>query len=355
MKTPFVNTRIYFDDSTFSIDFYEDYKKKNYVERFLEGITSVTRSFETEGMGQIRLRPTIFYFTRCSKCGFSILTNRDDGYKMDCKNCDYKGVTHPIYGADFNSLLFEIHRALGRTIENLKGQILLLLIQPNDPRSIDSIIMLCQKADFEKLEGNSPAFLWLAMEGHRRGMLTLDKKFLQFRTVYDKDVLAYSNESPPVVDKLLREIRAIDPQVRSLSMNLNPQEKDLPNLMIQGRFDEAKDVLEREIQMKPADVANLILLSDILMANRRLIEAKEKAILAQNIDPTNSFVWHQLGKVQFELGNYRDAIKAYEQAIKIDPLDTPSMVKLIPCYRMIGRLDLAARFEDKIRILGDIV
>jgi hypothetical protein len=40
-------------------------------------------------------------------------------------------------------------------------------------------------------------------------------------------VLAYSNDTPLIIEKLLREIRVIDPCIRSLSRNLDPQDKSL--------------------------------------------------------------------------------------------------------------------------------
>jgi hypothetical protein len=55
--------------------------------------------------------------------------------------------------------------------------------------------------------------------------------------------------------------------------------------MTQGRFDEAKDVLEKDIQTNPSEISNLLLLSAILIINNQLFEAKEKAILAQTINP----------------------------------------------------------------------
>ena len=69
MKLPFMNTRIYGSESTFSIDFYENYENPNYIDNLLGGIAESKRNLELKS---IDLRQTPFYFTQCSKCGFYI-------------------------------------------------------------------------------------------------------------------------------------------------------------------------------------------------------------------------------------------------------------------------------------------
>ncbi len=49
-----------------------------------------------------------------------------------------------------------------------------------------------------------------------------------------------------------------------------------------------------------------------------------------------------------------DTIKAYEQAITIDPLVIISMAGMKFCYRNIGRLDLAIKTKAKLQSLGSI-
>ena len=343
-------------ESTFSIDFYEDYMDENYVNIFLEAITSVKRRLEM-GVGHAESRPTPFYFTRCSNCGFYILTNRDEGYDINCQNCSYHDKTCAINAPELNTLLDEIHKALGKSLVNLKGYMLILLIQPNDPEQIDNIYKLCKNAGFEKSD-DADTFCFMAYtEGFQRQIFTPDRQILFFKMVCNEDVLAYSNETAPFIYKLVREIRRIDPGMNSFSADFDPdpQYKDLDYLFMQGKFDEVEDAVRKKLQVDPSNVENLIRLSILLQNKGELNEAEDKILFAKTIDPINSDVLSQLGSVQLGLGNYEAAIKALEQAVEENPLDGMALYKMILCYQKIGRLDLASKTQARLQSIGGVL
>jgi hypothetical protein len=352
MKTPHVQTRLY-PDKTFSIDFYENYKRKNYINLFLEGITSIKRKLEIE-MGNLVLRPTPFYFTQCFKCRIYILTNRDLGYKLDCLNCNYRNSTNVVHNYKLDELLDNIHNSLGKSVVNLNGQILFLLVQPSDDEKIDSITQICKDSEFEKVDEKEFASSMLQYEGHQRGMLKGDKKTFIFKKKCDKDVFGYLNETPPLIDKLVREIRMIDPEVITLSINFEQEENSVLALIAQGRLNEARKLLETELVADPSNTANLVLLSEVLVNMGRLEEARRKIFLARNMDPNNVFVLSQLGRIQSRLGNYDEAREILEHVVEINPLDKTTLGELFLCYRKMGRLDLAAGIATRLNSLGGL-
>jgi serine/threonine protein kinase len=89
-RMPFMNTRFYASDGSFSIDFYYPLEAPNYVERFREGLDALRRQMAIGGLGS-HLRTTPFFVTRCASCGVEIMTNRDPGKRIQCRCC---GVSH---------------------------------------------------------------------------------------------------------------------------------------------------------------------------------------------------------------------------------------------------------------------
>ncbi len=336
-------------ESTFSIDFYEDYMDENYVNIFLEAITPVKRKLEM-GVGHAEFHPTPFYFTRCSNCGFYILTNRDEGYKINCQNCSYQDKTCAINAPELNTLLDKIHKVLGKSLVNLKGYMLILLIQPSDPEQIDHIYKLCKNVGFEKSDDKDASCFMAYVEGFQRQIFTPNRQILFFKMVCNEDVLAYSNETAPFIYKLVREIRRIDPGMNSFSMDFNPRYKDLDSLS-----NEVEDAIRKKLQVDPSNVENLILLSILLENKGELDKAKDKILFAQTIDPVNSDVLSQLGSVQLRLGNYEAAIKALEQAVEENPLDGVALFKMVLCYQKMGRLDLASKTQARLQSIGGVL
>lgn len=350
MNTPHTQMRLYID-STFSVDFYEEFSDAHYIEKMLEGISSVKRMVEIK-LGQGELRSTPFYFIRCENCGFYILTNRDQGYKLDCQNCQHRNYTCAVDEPELKGLLEEIHRSLGKSFVNLKGQTIIFVLQPNDPDNTERIDEICKGAGFEPVALNTPSVATVLSEALERKLLNFDRTLLSYQMIFQKDLAVYANDTPPIINELLHEIRILDPGVISASIFFDAGVENLTTLFMEGRFAEAEQRAREQVRARPHDSDIRLTLSIMLKLQGKLDEAKEQILVAQEMSPENPMILAHLGAVERQFGNYSEAISALKHAVAIDPLDTSAMRELSFCYRKIGRLDLASEIDTKLHVLG---
>lgn len=99
--------------TTYTLDWYDAQSfngkhLENYVCSFIESAKQCLNVF-TEPMIQ---KPNAYYFTRCEKCLYTILTNRDIGKKLVCmspeQQCSHYNHTQPLANDDFMKDVLEI-------------------------------------------------------------------------------------------------------------------------------------------------------------------------------------------------------------------------------------------------------
>lgn len=185
-----------------------------------------------------------------------------------------------------------------------------------------------------------------------RRLIDRPRYVLSYKMVFQRDLRAYANDTPPIVNELISKIRILDPVAISTSMLFDAGEESIDTLYLEGRLAEAEQRAREQVHSRPSDVNIRVTLSILLGLQGKLDEAKEQALSAHQIEPENVTVLGRLGTAEQQLGNYREAIKALKHAIAIDPLKTSAMQDLSVCYRKLGRLDLAWEIESKLRAMG---
>jgi hypothetical protein len=95
------------NSSTCTYDWYDmqafdDKHLENYVCSFVDTVENLTKQSQNFGVTQKR---NLYYFTKCEKCGYIILTNRDIGKKLVCMNpresCSHYNHTQPLSNDEF--------------------------------------------------------------------------------------------------------------------------------------------------------------------------------------------------------------------------------------------------------------
>jgi uncharacterized protein YjbI with pentapeptide repeats/Tfp pilus assembly protein PilF len=69
-------------------------------------------------------------------------------------------------------------------------------------------------------------------------------------------------------------------------------------------------------------------------------------------NPKDANTWHNKGRNLFNLGKYEEAVKAYDEALKIDPKYTPSYVNKGISLEMLGRYKEAKDSFNKAKVIG---
>ncbi|CAF0927809.1 unnamed protein product [Rotaria sp. Silwood1] len=103
------------DSTTCTYDWYDaqEFNAKhleNYVCSFVGSVEDLTKS--SDGFFNKPQKPNPYYFTKCEKCGYIILTNRDIGKKLVCMNpqerCSHYNHTQPLSNDAFMSDILEL-------------------------------------------------------------------------------------------------------------------------------------------------------------------------------------------------------------------------------------------------------
>jgi tetratricopeptide (TPR) repeat protein len=64
---------------------------------------------------------------------------------------------------------------------------------------------------------------------------------------------------------------------------------------------------------------------------------------AAQMYPRDRVVWNQIGRILFLQRNYAEAVKAFQQALSVDPEDVQAHYNLMLCYRGLGQAEFAER------------
>ena len=352
IEFPHMLTRMYLDESSYSVDFYQYHDDENYIRDFIKGIEQLERGFEKSG--NLSLRSTPFYFTKCTKCDFYILTNRDHGFKIDCQICKFKNICKPFHKKQLDSIIHSLHNSKIKIV-NRKGQMFFLLIQPSAENKINDISQICQNENFQQQDVNGFAGYQLFTEGLQRGILNYDCPRILFRKKVEENILSNSIGTPRSIEKLLQNIRSIDPKICSFSMDMEIKKNDLISYLMLDMIDDAIKLLNNELENDSSNEKNLIILYGLLLQKGESERANEILSLAQIKYPNDPNILVHVGQKHTLSGNYDKASEIFEDANRLDPINSLAILGLIHCYRTMGKENLALEFEAKLRSIGGII
>ena len=87
-------------------------------------------------------------------------------------------------------------------------------------------------------------------------------------------------------------------------------------LVIEQKYDLAKDVFTKLLNLRPDDVEVMALHANIYLVEGRLIEAENRLNQVIALNPNYPMALYFLGVVYHEKGEYERAIQMYETALK---------------------------------------
>ena len=350
---PFFNVRFYLPENRFSFDFYDDLSRADYEDRFVESWSHFQRNPELNHGAE--LRPAPLYFHRCPNCKVHILTNRDEGSKLNCRQCDEKNRTRRVETERTRELLGLVHKELGKTLKSHKGLRQFLMFQPVEvnPKALDEMKRICKEAGFEHFAGaNSPLGFFCKMSAKKAGLPFDERReIITVSRLGISDELSYAGDTPLETDRLVRKLRGVAP-IRSMSTNLDPGADDSASLFLRGKREEMEQQCRREVEKSPEDMAQVRLLIEVLRANKKTAEAKALALRASVTAPNDPDSWVALGESEKDLAEYPAAIAHLNKALGLDPLKRDALVGLFLCFEKTGDAEKAQEIWARLEALG---
>lgn len=350
---PFFNIRYYFPENQFSFDYYENLDCTNYVDGFVESWNHFQRNPDLNHGTDLRPNPP--YFHQCPNCKVYILTNRDEGSSLNCRQCDVKNSTHIVETERSRQLLESVYAALSKTLKNHKGLRQFLIFQPveDNPRLLDEMKQICKKAGFEHFAGASSPLGYFCIANARKAGLLFDvrREIVTVSSLIISDELSYAGDTPLETDRLVRKLR-VEAPIWSVSMNFDPMGNDPMSLLFGGKMEEMEEQCRRAVEQSPEDMEQMILLIEILRGNKKIAEAKAFALRATILAPDNPNSWLVLGESEMDFGEHLIAISHLNKALGLDPLKRDALVGLFLCYEKIGDTEKTKETWSRIESLG---
>jgi tetratricopeptide (TPR) repeat protein len=350
---PFFNVRFYMPENRFSFDYYNDIRAVDYVDKFLESWNRFQRDPNLTPNAELRPKP--LYFHLCPICKTYILTNREEGSNLNCRQCNVKNPTRRVEDEGTLQILSAAHKVLSKTLKSHKGLRQFLLFQPVDdnPQVLDEMKRTCREAGFEHFAGANSTLGSFCMWSLEKSGLTLDRRreIITVSSLSISDELSYAGETPAETDVLVGKLRMLAP-IRSMSTNYDPAANDLVSLFFGGNIEEMERECRRAVAESPENIVQLRLLVEILRGNKKNAEAKALSWRATVSAPDNPDSWIALGETEKDLEEYPAAISHLNKALSLDPLRRDALIGLFLCYEKTGEKEESQEIWSRIESLG---
>jgi adenylate cyclase len=103
-----------------------------------------------------------------------------------------------------------------------------------------------------------------------------------------------------------------------------------------GRADEGRAAAERALALEPKLAEAHAIKAQILLQDGEADAAADEVAIALKLDPDSYETNRSAGRVSYQLHRHEDAIRYYENAVKLMDADVNSAMMLISCYTAVG-------------------
>jgi adenylate cyclase len=103
-----------------------------------------------------------------------------------------------------------------------------------------------------------------------------------------------------------------------------------------GRADEGRAAAERALALEPKLAEAHAIKAQILLQDGEADAAADEVAIALKLDPDSYETNRSAGRLSYQLHRHEDAIRYYENAVKLMDADVNSAMMLISCYTAVG-------------------
>lgn len=351
--TPFINFR-YYTTGDFTIDFYEDPRNPDIVDDFEREWRRAMRDPNVQMQGA-SLRGSPFYFTRCPECSVHVMTNREPGFKLDCRMCDTRFFTSPIDEPSLSELTSRIEEITGIAApEESAGGVHSLFVQTASEEEQRKADEICRDAGMTMLPDDQYLAVMLLQQAVKHGACDLRRSWRSVWTMPAEPRRWARTATPPGIDRIVRTLQEALPGVRSMSSTIPAESVEA----LRGSVLEATAQDEQEIRDKlrrhDASAAEMLRLAEILSQRQELAEAERIARAALAADDRSADGWQVLGWIFARAGRFCAARAPLERSLALDPARALNWRMLAVCCEKCGDPQRAAEaYLRATAIMGD--
>jgi tetratricopeptide (TPR) repeat protein len=339
--TPFINFR-YYTTGDFTIDFYENPLNPDLVDNFVREWRRAMRDPNVQMQGA-SLRGSPFYFTRCPECGVHVVTNREAGFKLDCRMCDTRFFTSPIDEPSLNELSSRIEEITGIAApEESAGGVHALFVQAASREEQGSADEICREAGMTLLPDDQHMAVMLLQQAVEHGACDLRRPWRSVWTMPAEPRRWSRTATPPGIDRVVRALQEALPGIRTMSSTLPAESLEL----LSGSVLEASARDEQEIREKlrrhDASAEEMRRLAEILLQRQEFNEAERIVRAALAADDRSADGWQILGWIHVRAGRFGAARAPLEHSLALDPARALNWRMLGVCCEKSGDDERAA-------------
>lgn len=148
-----------------------------------------------------------------------------------------------------------------------------------------------------------------------------------------------------VIDSLLQDLEPLNPA---------PLMDRAEHLLDEGKYDEALDIYEQQIEMNPDDVRALLGKARALLGKKQLDRAFRILDRVAEIEPDNPWPWYYKGVAMKDLGRWGGAVQLLATATSIRPDFIPAHLERARILTERGRLEDALRIYNSVLKMENI-
>ena len=116
-----------------------------------------------------------------------------------------------------------------------------------------------------------------------------------------------------------------------------------------GQYDKAYAALEEELKRQPSNIDLLLMKARLLLSQTRLPEAEQVAAAAVDANKDSAAAHYLLGRAQAARAKNEEAIKSFNEAIRLNPRATAPELQLAQLMLVTGKADAALRHAERVR------
>ncbi|WP_181174812.1 protein kinase family protein [Mesorhizobium sp. B2-8-9] len=337
-----IQARISMVEGAYTVDFYSRPEREEFVVEFCDGYRHLVRKFEGQFPTFIA-RKGGYRFANCERCGFSILTARDEFETISCQVCEHRGKVVTFRSPILDRLLAGCLEGVGLTVSETATEPYTTFLGLWFSDGVDpGVSSYLSEAGCKQLGSKTAAYEVFRQKHQERTTLELGSPTQVWACLMPSDEPNPGKDTPLFVEKILRDLRREHGNFRSMTITV--PEGNWQDIFL-GTMDDLLERLKSQSQTAHDPQLELALIQAAIQAGQ-IDAAKRRLAGLEILDPNGVETLTAQAAVANHLGDHRLAAKRAEEALRLAPRHVEARVLAIEAYSRLSDTELARKHRD---------